>query len=361
MIFSIRKTMIPSYHMDNSRFLRAIRREPVDRTPVWLMRQAGRYLPEYQKVRKAAGDFMTLCKTPALAAEVTLQPLRRYALDAGIIFSDILTIPDAMGLGLAVIEKQGPCFKHPLQTVKEIRQLSLPDSNQLRYTYEAIRLVQKELHGVTPLIGFAGSPFTLAAYMLEGKARPGFPKIQELIEKCTSDAHYLLNLLAEAVAHHLHEQALAGAQAVMIFDSWGGLLNNKNYIDFSLSYVKKSIARLRALQGSQLTPVILFTKGAYQALESMSKAGCDMMGVDWTLSLREARERVGNRIALQGNLNPAVLLEDESAIRKAVAGVLNDFGVGVGHVFNLGHGVLKETPPENVAVLIDAVREMSKQ
>jgi uroporphyrinogen decarboxylase len=346
--------------LKNDRFLKAIAREPVDATPVWIMRQAGRYLPEYRATRAKAGSFMTLCQTPELACEVTLQPLRRYDLDASIIFSDILTIPDAMGLGLSFVEGEGPRFAHPVQTERAIQQLTVPDLAKLEYVYDAIKLVQKELDGKLPLIGFTGSPWTLAAYMVEGRSKNGFPLIQAMLEKEPKLLQTLLSTLAAAVAAHLNAQIIAGVQAVMIFDTWGGMLSTENYQLFSLNYVQQVLARLDRHYNERKVPVIIFTKQGNQWLEQIAATGCDMVGVDWTITLGEARARIGQQVALQGNLNPATLLTTPEQIRAEVAAVLDSFGVGSGHVFNLGHGITPDVPPEHVTVLVDAVHEMSR-
>ena len=346
--------------LKNDRLLRAIRREPVDMTPVWIMRQAGRYLPEYRATRERAGSFMTLCKTPELACEVTLQPLKRYALDASIIFSDILTIPDAMGLGLEFIEGKGPIFAHPVQTEHAINQLHVPDLERLNYVYDAIRLVQHELAGQLPLIGFCGSPWTLAAYMVEGQSQPGFPKVQKMLTENPLLLHKLLNVLAESVCAHLNAQIEAGVQVVMLFDSWGGMLTTENYEIFSLFYIKQIIAGLKRNYNKSKVPLILFTKGGHPWLEQMAGSGCEAIGVDWEISLQAARARVGNQVALQGNMHPALLLESPEVIRSEVLRVIESFGQGPGHVFNLGHGITPNVPPENVAVLVDTVHELSK-
>ncbi len=338
----------------NARFLRAIAREPTDCTPIWIMRQAGRYLPQYRATRARAGSFMTLCKTPELAAEVTLQPLQCYALDAAIIFSDILTIPDAMGLGLQVIESKGPVFSHPVQDEKSILHLTLPDPAKLAYVYDAIKLVQRELAGRIPLIGFCGSPWTLAAYMVEGKSMPGFPLIHEMKEKTPALLHQLLSLLAKAVTQHLLGQIQAGVQTVMLFDTWGGLLNTQDYEAFSLYYLREIVQAL-----NQSVPVILFTKKGGQWLSQMADTGCDVIGIDWETSLTDARKIVGTRVALQGNMDPAILLSDPSTIRKEVARLLAAYGHGSGHIFNLGHGITPDVPPEHVQVLVDTVHELS--
>ena len=346
--------------LKNDRFLKAIWREPVDVTPVWIMRQAGRYLPEYRETRAKAGSFMTLCKTPELACEVTLQPLRRYDLDAAIIFSDILTIPDAMGLGLGFIESQGPVFSRPLRNKEDIKQLAVPDLENLKYVYDAIRLTKHELDRKIPLIGFCGSPWTLAAYMVEGKSQPGFPLLQRLRSEDPNLLHNLLDVLAQSVSAHLNAQIEAGADAVMIFDTWGGMLDTKNYETFSFAYVQKICSQLKRHYNGNKIPVILFTKGGNKSLEKQVSAGCDMLGLDWEISLQEAKSRVGANVALQGNMNPACLLESPDAIRAEVKRVLESFGQGSGHVFNLGHGITPDVPPEHVAILVDAVHEFSK-
>lgn len=346
---------------NNDRLIRAIQRQPLDRTPVWIMRQAGRYLPEYRKIRAAAGSFMRLCQTPELACEVTLQPLRRYPLDAAIIFSDILTIPDALGLGLSFKEGEGPQFSQSIKTAADLNRLSTLDLSQLAYVYEAIRLVKQELAGQVPLIGFCGAPWTLAAYMTEGKSVPGFPTILTLLKSDPQLLHGLLNLLAKSVEAHLRGQIEAGADVVMIFDTWGGLLDLQAYESFSLSYIKSIINGLkRNVYNNRKIPVILFTKGGNSFLEVLAETGCDVLGVDWETSLQEARLRVGAKVALQGNLHPGVLLEDTATIRKAVHEVMQSYGVGSGHIFNLGHGITPNVPPAHLAILIDAVHEVSR-
>ncbi len=346
--------------LKNNRLLKAIWREPVDATPIWIMRQAGRYLPEYRATREKAGSFTTLCKTPELACEVTMQPLRRYALDAAIIFSDILTIPDAMGLGLEFVEGKGPQFARPLQRAADIKKIVVPDLEKLSYVYDAIRLVRHELDNSVPLIGFCGSPWTLAAYMIEGKATPGFPLIQTMREKEPQLLHNLLDILAQSVCAHLNAQIEAGAEVVMLFDTWGGMLDTPNYEIFSLAYVKKIFAGLKRHYNDNKIPVILFTKGGHRWLETMMDSGCDTLGVDWEISLKEARARVGSHLSLQGNMNPARLLDSPLAIQNEVARVLESFGSGSGHVFNLGHGITPDVPPEHVAIVVDAVHELSK-
>lgn len=347
--------------LKNNRLLHALKREPVDATPIWVMRQAGRYLPEYRAVRAQAGSFLTLCKTPELACEVTLQPLRRYALDAAILFSDILTIPDAMGLGLHFVEGEGPRFSNPLRTEAAIKQLASSHVDDLTYVYDAIKLIQHELAGKLPLIGFCGSPWTVGAYAVEGQAKTGFPTLLKMLKEEPHLLHMLLDKFAQSICAHLNAQIAAGVQVVMIFDTWGGLLNTADYQTFSLQYVKQIIAGLKPNAHQEKVPVILFTKAGGQWLEAMAESGCDALGVDWLISLNEARARVGHQVALQGNLNPAILLSSPDIIRTEVKKVLHSFGQHDGHIFNLGHGITPDVPPEHVAVLVDAVHEFSKR
>ncbi|MBX3709941.1 MAG: uroporphyrinogen decarboxylase [Gammaproteobacteria bacterium] len=346
--------------LKNDRLLKAIWREPVDMTPIWVMRQAGRYLPEYRAVRERAGSFMALCKTPELACEVTLQPLQRYALDASILFSDILTIPDAMGLGLKFIEGEGPVFARSMQHEDEINRLAVPDLEQLKYVYDTIQLIRRELAGSVPLIGFCGSPWTLAAYMVEGKSKHGFPQIMKMLQEAPFLLHHLLDLLAQSVCAHLNAQIEAGVQVVMLFDTWGGMLNTQNYQEFSLYYIKQITAGLIRTYQNNKIPFILFTKGGKSWIEQMAETGCDVVGVDWEISLHEARAKVGEKVALQGNMNPAYLLEGPETIRREVSQVLKSFGQGSGHVFNLGHGITPDVPPDHVRILVDAVHEISQ-
>lgn len=348
--------------LKNDRLLRAIRHEPVDMTPVWIMRQAGRYLPEYRAVRQKAGSFLTLCKNPELACEVTLQPLARFPLDAAIVFSDILTIPDAMGLGLRFIEGEGPMFERPLRSERDIQNLAIPDPEiSLGYVLDAIRMITHELAGKVPLIGFCGSPWTLATYMVEGSANKSFPMIRTMLEQQPHLLHQLLHKLAESVSLHLNAQISAGAQVVMIFDTWGGMLNTAQYQEFSLSYVKQIIANIIAKNAASPVPVVLFTKAGGQWLELMAQSGCDVIGVDWLVNLADARKRVGGSVALQGNLNPSILAQPEEVIRAEVARILAEYGEGEGHIFNLGHGITPDIPPEHVAVLVDAVHTLSQR
>ncbi|HEX6614172.1 MAG TPA: uroporphyrinogen decarboxylase, partial [Rhodanobacteraceae bacterium] len=340
----------------SNRFLRALRRQPVDTTPVWIMRQAGRYLPEYCATRARAGSFLALAKTPELACEVTLQPVERFDLDAAILFSDILTVPDAMGLGLHFVEGEGPKFHHPLRTPAAIEKLGVPDPEQsLRYVTDAVRLIRSELGGRVPLIGFAGSPWTLACYMVEGEGSRDFARVKALALDDPATMHRLLDVNARAVAAYLSAQAAAGAQALMVFDTWGGLLSPAMFGEFSARYLARIAALLRENVRAREVPLILFSKGANAHLETLADSGCAALGVDWTITLDDARRRVGDRVALQGNLDPAVLLSSPEVIQREVRRVLDDFGPHPGHVFNLGHGITPEVDPENVRVLVDAV------
>lgn len=346
----------------NDRFIRALLRQPVDRTPVWIMRQAGRYLPEYRKVREQAGDFMTLCSTPELACEVTLQPLRRFELDAAILFSDILTIPDAMGLGLYFSEGEGPKFKTTVNSASDINRLPVPDpADKLRYVTDAVSLIRKELNGQVPLIGFAGSPWTLATYMVEGGSSKSFSKIKALLFEDPASAHTLMNKLADSVAVYLNAQIEAGAQAVMIFDSWGGALTTPHYRNFSLSPMQKIVDQLIREKDGQPIPVILFTKGGGLWLDDIASTGCDAVGLDWCVDIHRARQQIGDKVALQGNMDPAIMATNPDVIKQEVSRILSDFGHGSGHVFNLGHGITPNITPENVAALVDAVHEISQK
>jgi uroporphyrinogen decarboxylase len=343
-----------------NRFLRALRREPVDVTPIWIMRQAGRYLPEYRAARARAGSFLNLMRTPELACEVTLQPVRRFDLDAAILFSDILTIPDAMGLGLHFIEGEGPKFTHPLRSARDIEKLGLPDpETSLRYVTDAVRLVRRELDGRVPLIGFAGSPWTLACYMIQGEGSRDFTRAIAFAKEDPSAMHALLDVNARAVAAYLAAQAAAGAQALMVFDTWGGLLPPEMFPEFSARYLSQIAALLREDAHAQDVPLVLFSKGANAHLEALADSGCAALGVDWTIDLGEARRRVGGRVALQGNLDPSILLSSPDVIRREAKRVLDDFGPHPGHVFNLGHGITPEVNPENVRVLVDTVHGSS--
>ena len=348
--------------LKNDLLIRALLRQPVERTPVWIMRQAGRYLPEYREVRAKAGDFMSLCGNPELACEVTLQPLRRFDLDAAIIFSDILTIPDAMGLGLYFEEGEGPRFERPVQTVADIKKLAVPDvAERLGFVFDAVALVHRELDGEVPLIGFAGSPWTVATYMVEGRSSREFARIKGLVADEPSMMEALLKLVAETTIEYLNAQIESGAQAIMIFDTWGAMLEGDDYRRFSLSAMQTILEGLNRGKYGHTIPVILFTKGAGPLLADMAETGCDALGVDWTTDLATARELTGDKVALQGNLNPEVLRESPKAIKKGVAEVLQSYGHGPGHVFNLGHGITPDINPDHLGVLVDAVKNLSPQ
>lgn len=344
----------------NDRFLRALLRQPVDRTPVWIMRQAGRYLPEYRATRKRAGSFLDLCKNPELACEVTLQPLERFDLDAAILFSDILTIPDAMGLGLYFSEGEGPIFERPLRTRADIERLGIPDpEEELAYVPDAVRVISRALNGRVPLIGFSGSPWTLATYMIEGRGSKNFSKAKGMLYDDPKLLHELLDKLARSVTAYLNAQIAAGAQAVMIFDTWGGMLSEPHYLEFSLQYMQQIIDGLDRKNGDAVIPVILFTKGGGLWLQAMANTGCDALGLDWTIPINRARALVGDRVALQGNLDPAALYASPEKVEAEVKRIIDDFGQGSGHVFNLGHGVTPDINPENVKILVDTVHEHS--
>jgi uroporphyrinogen decarboxylase len=347
--------------LKNDRLIRALLRQPVDVTPVWMMRQAGRYLPEYRATRKRAGSFMQLCTSPQLACEVTLQPLERFPLDAAILFSDILTIPDAMGLGLYFSEGEGPRFKHPLRDEKQIAALAVPDPEQeLRYVMDAVRMIRTELRGRVPLIGFSGSPWTLATYMVEGGSSKDFRTIKAMLYERPELLDQLLATVAEAVLLYLNAQIRAGAQTVMIFDTWGGALTPSDYCRFSLKPMERIIASLEREHDGASVPVILFTKNGGQWLEAMTDTGADALGLDWTTDLADARRRVGDQVALQGNLDPSVLYASPLHIREQVAKVLASFGAGNGHVFNLGHGIHPGVKPEHAAAMVEAVHDLSR-
>lgn len=346
-------------HDNKPRFLAALAREPVDCTPIWIMRQAGRYLPEYRAIRQKINDFLSLCKSPELACEVTLQPLARFPLDAAIIFSDILTIPDAMGLGLYFEQGEGPRFKHPVRTEQDIERLpTLNIEQDLDYVMKAIKLVVPELPAATPLIGFAGSPFTLATYMIEGGSSKNFHRIRQFLYSQPQALTLLLDKLVTAVTLYLSAQINAGARAVMVFDTWGGILTTKAYQTFSLQPMSAIVAQLKQKHPS--VPCILFTKNGGLWLPEMAKSGADALGVDWTIDLSVARQLVQGKVALQGNLDPAVLYATPDKIRSEVSAILQSYGKGPGHIFNLGHGIHPDISPENVAVLVDAVHEMSQ-
>ncbi len=349
-----------SKELQNDLYLRALMREPVDRTPVWVMRQAGRYLPEYLAVRKQAGDFMTLCSTPELACEVTLQPIDRFNLDAAILFSDILTIPDAMGLGLHFETGEGPKFSNPVRSKADIDKLPQIDAGtELRYVMDAVSLIRKELNGRIPLIGFSGSPWTLATYMVEGGGTKDFSKVKGLMFSDPAAMHTLLNKNAIAVTEYLNAQVAAGAQALMVFDTWGGVLSPECYRQFSLAYMQQIVDGLTREADGRRVPVVLFTKNGGQWLSDMAQTGCDGLGVDWTMDLSDAKARVAGRTALQGNLDPSALYGSPESIRLEVKKVLDSFGEGPGHVFNLGHGIHQFVNPDHLGVMVEAVREFS--
>ncbi len=344
----------------NDLLLHALLREKTARTPVWIMRQAGRYLPEYRETRARAGSFIQLMSTPELACEVTLQPVNRFPLDAAILFSDILTIPAAMGLGLHFVEGEGPVFERPVRDAATVTKLGVPDPEQdLRYVMDAIRLIRGELAGRVPLMGFAGSPWTLACYMVEGGASKEFALVKGLLYREPATLHKLLDLLARSVALYLNAQIAAGAQALMLFDTWGGVLTGAAYREFSLHYMSTIVSQLKRESAGRRVPVILFTKGGGAWLEAMSESGGDALGVDWTQDLSEARRRVGDKVALQGNLDPVALYAPPERIREEVGKVLASFGHGSGHVFNLGHGITPGVKPEHAAAMIAAVQELS--
>ncbi len=346
--------------LKNDTLIRALLRQPTAYTPVWLMRQAGRYLPEYNETRARAGSFLALCREPDLATEVTLQPLARYALDAAIVFSDILTIPDAMGLGLHFVEGEGPRFERPLRVERDIRGLQAPDPTAaLRYVLDAVRQIRSALAGAVPVIGFSGSPFTLACYMIEGRGSPDFHTVKALLYHRPELLHHVLEINCRAVTDYLNAQIEAGAQVVMLFDTWGGILGASEFREFSLEYLRRTVAGVRREHQGGRIPNIVFTKGGGGWLEEIAAIGCDAVGLDWTVDIGAARKRVGERVSLQGNLDPAVLLAGPEAVRAQVKTILNAYGKGAGHVFNLGHGVSQHTPPENVAALVDAVHAFS--
>ena len=351
--------------MKNDRFLRALRREPVDCTPVWLMRQAGRYLPEYRQVRRKAGSFLAMAKHPEIACEVTLQPLRRFPLDAAILFSDILTIPDAMGLGLYFVEGEGPKFERPVRSAADIARLGVPDmEGELRYVTDAVRVIRRELHGAVPLIGFSGSPWTLACYMVEGGGSRDFARIKAMALNDPQALHALLSVNTDAVIAYLAAQRAAGAQALQVFDTWGGVLSPAMYREFSLPYLQRIARELERGEGAERTPLIIFGRGNGAYLEDLAGSGAEGVGVDWLVELGEAARRTGRRVAVQGNLDPATLYGSPEAVRREVRRALDSWrdgngGSREGHVFNLGHGMSPDMNPEHVAVLVDEVHAYS--
>jgi uroporphyrinogen decarboxylase len=348
--------------LDNDTFLRALLRQPTDYTPIWLMRQAGRYLPEYRATRSRAGSFLNLCKSPTLATEVTLQPLARYNLDAAILFSDILTVPDAMGLGLYFADGEGPKFERPLREEWAIRDLAAPDpTDKLRYVIDAVAEIRRALAGSVPLIGFSGSPFTLSCYMVEGEGSDTYAQVKRLMYGRPDLMHHILEVTTKAVTDYLNAQIEAGAQAVMVFDSWGGMLSQAAYLEFSLPYMARIMNGLTREHEGRTVPRIVFTKGGGLWLEHIAGCGADAVGLDWTIEIGEARQRVGDRVALQGNMDPSILLSAPQAVAAEARRILASYGKGSGHVFNLGHGISQLSPPENVSVLVDTVRAESPQ
>jgi len=348
--------------LQNDTFLKALLRQPTDYTPVWMMRQAGRYLPEYRQSRKTAGSFLQLCKNKDFATEVTMQPIDRYPLlDAAILFSDILTVPDAMGLGLYFEDGEGPKFERTLQQEADIKKLVVPDMASLQYVFDAVSQIRKTIDGRLPLIGFSGSPWTLATYMVEGKGKTDFLTIKKMAYARPDLLHHILETTAQSVILYLNAQIAAGAQAVMIFDSWGGALSHDAYIEFSLNYMQNIVAGLTKTNDGRTVPSVVFTKGGGLWLEAQAATGADALGLDWTVDIGQARQRVGDQVALQGNLDPAILLSTPEVITAEVGKVLRSYGRGHGHVFNLGHGITQFTPPENAAAMLEAVRVHSQQ
>lgn len=348
----------------NDCFLRALKREKTDFTPVWLMRQAGRYLPEYCETRARAGSFMGLAKNADYATEVTLQPIDRYGIDAAILFSDILTVPDAMGLGLQFVAGEGPVFERPVQSEESVKQLFVPDPNEeLKYVTDAVASIRRALNNRVPLIGFSGSPFTLACYMIEGRGSRDFRTVKTMMYRRPDLLEQVLEVNAKAVARYLNAQIEAGAQAVQIFDTWGGMLADGDFQRFSLRYTRQVVEHLIREHDGEVVPSIVFTKGGGEWIDEISSCGCSAVGLDWTVNLARARQAVGDRVALQGNMDPLALFGDEEAIRREARKVMDSFGkIGNGgHVFNLGHGINQFTPIENVQILVDEVHAYSRQ
>jgi uroporphyrinogen decarboxylase len=351
-----------NFKLKNDTFLRALLRQPTEYTPLWMMRQAGRYLPEYCATRKRAGSFLNLCKSPEMATEVTLQPLDRFPLDAAILFSDILTVPDAMGLGLYFAEGEGPKFERTVRNEADVKKLHVPDiGKDLKYVTDAVSQIRKALDGRVPLIGFSGSPWTLACYMVEGGSSDDFAKVKTMAYAEPKLMHQILSKTAETVTQYLNAQIEAGAQAVMIFDSWGGALSHSAYHEFSLPYMHKIVQGLIKEKDGVKIPNIVFTKGGGLWIESIANIGCDAVGLDWTMDIGIARQKVGNKVALQGNIDPLILFASPDAIRSEVEKVLSSYGFGSGHVFNLGHGISQHTNPDHAAALVAAVHELSRK
>lgn len=350
------------YELKNDRYLRALMRQPVDVTPVWIMRQAGRYLPEYKEIKDRAGGFMSLCRDPDLACEVTLQPLRRFSLDAAILFSDILILPDSMKLGLWFKKGEGPRFSKPIKHKRDVEQLPIPDPEQdLGYVMSAIRSVQKNLHGEIPLIGFSGSPWTLATYMVEGGSSKNFSKIKYMLYTDPATLHLLLSKLTDSVILYLNGQINAGVQSIMLFDTWGGILTTSDYLEFSLDYMHRVVDGLMYKKNGIRVPVTLFTKGGGQWLEFIASTGCDAISIDWSTDILDAKRRVGHKVAIQGNMDPSVLYGSHKRIETEVATILDYFGQGEGHIFNLGHGIHEDTPLNNVSHFVTTVHYLSKK
>ncbi len=351
--------------IENDRYLRALRRETVDYTPMWVMRQAGRYLPEYRATRKAAGNFLNLCKSPDLACEVTMQPIDRFGLDAAILFSDILTVPDAMGLGLTLEEGIGPVFEKPIRSQSDIDKLFVPDpEGELVYVMDAVRTIRKALNNRVPLIGFTGSPWTLATYMVEGKGTKEFAHIRGLMFSSPKGMHQVLSVVTESVIAYLKAQVVAGVQSLMVFDTWGGILSTKQYAEFSLGYMQKIVTALKNDPETQSIPVVLFTKGGGQWLEMIADTGCDGIGLDFTVDIADARQRVGDQVALQGNMDPVVMNTNPEVVIQQAKKVIDSYGKhcsGQGHVFNLGHGIQPHADPEHMTILVETVRNYSQQ
>ena len=349
--------------MKHSRFINALLRQPVDKTPVWLMRQAGRYLPEYRALREKTPDFMEFCRTPELTAQATLQPLARFDLDAAILFSDILVVPAAMGMTVQFIKGDGPHFPQPLRSHQDVKQLQTGAQtlDRLNYVFDTIPLIQRNMPRPVPLIGFAGSPWTCASYMVEGGSSKNFAVIKELLYREPRVLHDLLERVTAVTTAYLNAQIAVGVQTVMLFDTWGGALSHTDYPVFSLHYLQQIAAGLTRHSNGCPVPVIFFTKGGGQWLDLMASSGCHALGLDWTTSLRDARRQVGDKVALQGNLDPCLLLAEPAQIEQAVQSICADYGSGTGHIFNLGHGVLPQTPPDNVRVLVDSVHHFSAQ
>ena len=346
--------------LKNDTFLRALQRQPVDYTPVWMMRQAGRYLPEYRETRAKAGSFMELCRNPELACEVTIQPLDRFPLDAAILFSDILTIPDAMGLGLYFTEGEGPHFERPVRSAADVERIGVPDpEDELRYVMDAVATIRHVLDGRVPLIGFSGSPWSLATYMVEGGSTKNFAQSKAMMFDRPDLMHALLGKVADTVIAYLNGQVARGAQALMVFDTWGGVLTPGDYREFSLRYMERIVDGVTREAEGRKVPVILFSKGGGQWLDRMAETGCDALGVDWTIDLTDARRLVRDKVALQGNLDPCTLYASPERIRREVGRVLASYGAGSGHVFNLGHGIHPDVNPDHAAAMVEAVHELS--